>query len=150
MTEKQKRFCDEYLIDCNARQAAIRAGYAYSTAKKAAQWINPNNKGNSRIPFYPEMYDYIHSRLNQLDKTNIADAQEVLEYLTSVLRGESSSSVLAFCGDGGQEVVKKSPDEKERLKAAQMIGKRYGLFRESIDVGGAVPIVISGSDLLED
>lgn len=151
MTEKQKRFCDEYLIDCNAKQAAIRAGYTRSTASNASQWINPNNKGRDpRIPFYPEMYDYIHSRLNKLDKTNIADAQEVLEYLTSVLRGESSSSVLAFCGDGGQEVVKKSPDEKERLKAAQLIGKRYGLFRESIDVGGAVPIVISGSDLLED
>ena len=57
-----------------------------------------------------------------------------MEYLTSVMRGESQSSELAMCGDGCQETIEKPPDEKERLKAAELLGKRYRMFTENIDV----------------
>ena len=150
MNARQKKFCDEYLIDCNATQAAIRAGYSSSTASNASSWLNRGSKENPGSQFNPDMRDYIDSQLEQIHNEKIADAQEVLEYLTSVLRGESSSSVLSLCGDGCQTVVEKPPDEKERLRAAQLIGKRYGLFKDNIDVGGAVPVVIFGCDLLED
>lgn len=140
MNAKQKKFCDEYLIDCNAAQAAIRAGYSEKTAKQVGQRLLTN----------VDLKSYIEEQLERLHSEKIADAQEVLEYLTSVLRGESSSSVLSLCGDGCQTVVEKPPDEKERLKAAELIGKRYGLFKDNIDVGGAVPVVISGGDMLED
>lgn len=140
MNAKQKRFCDEYLVDCNATQAAIRAGYSKKTARQTGQ------ENLSK----PDIKTYIDERLEQMHNEKTADAQEVLEYLTSVLRGESSSSVLSLCGDGCQTVVVKPPDEKERLKAAELIGKRYGLFKDNIDVGGAVPVIISGGDMLED
>ena len=78
MTEKQKRFCDEYLVDCNATQAAIRAGYS----KKTAYAIGLNNLKKQ------ELKAYIDKQLEQLHNKNIADSQEVLKYLTSVMRGE--------------------------------------------------------------
>lgn len=150
MNARQKKFCDEYLIDCNATQAAIRAGYSRSTASNASCWINGEGQGRTGSLFRPDMREYIDGQLEQIHSEKVADAQEVLEYLTSVMRGESVASVLSLCGDGCQKVVEKPPDEKERLKAAQLIGKRYGLFKDNIDVGGVVPVVIFGCDLLED
>lgn len=140
MTPKQKRFCDEYLIDTNATQAAIRAGYSEKTAKV----IGAENLTK------PDIRAYIDERLAEMRSKTIADATEVMQYLTSVLRGESQSSVLALCGDGCQEVIEKTPDEKEKLKAAELLAKRYGLLTDKIGVEGVVPVVISGDDELED
>lgn len=123
MTPKQQRFCDEYLIDLNATQAAVRAGYSPKTAYS----IGEENLKK------PELEAYIDQQLEQLHSEKTADAQEVMEYLTSVLRGESSSSVLCMCGDGCQKVIEKAPDEKDRLKAAELLGKRYSLFTDRID-----------------
>lgn len=140
VTPKQKRFCDEYLIDCNATQAAIRAGYSAKTAYS----IGEENLKK------PELRAYIDQRLAEIQSKTIASAEEVMQYLTSVVRGESKSSVLSLCGDGCQEVIEKNPDEKERLKAAELLAKRYGLLTDKIGVEGVVPIVISGDDELED
>lgn len=140
MNERQKRFCDEYLIDCNATQAAIRAGYSEKTAYSQGQRMLKN----------VAVKTYIDEQLEQLHNEKTADAQEVLEYLTAVMRGTSTAAVLSMCGDGCQEVIEKAPDEKERLKAAELIGKRFGMFKEKVDVGGTIPVVISGGDELED
>ena len=132
MTAKQKRFCDEYLIDLNATQAAIRAGYS----KKTAYAIGEQNLKKL------ELQNYIEERMKEKEDSLIAKQDEVLKYLTSVMRGESKSSVLAMAGDGVQEVIQKPPDEKERTKAAELLGKRYRLFTDKVEVEGAVPIVI--------
>ena len=55
-----------------------------------------------------------------------------------------------MCGDGFQEVIKKHPDEKERLRAAELLGKRYSLFNDKVNVEGVLPVVISGGEALED
>lgn len=140
MTDKQKRFCDEYLIDCNATQAAIRAGYSPKTAYS----IGEENLKK------PELKTYIDERLEQLHSKKTADAQEVLEYLTSVMRGEHKEQILALCGDGMQEIQDIDVSAKDRIKAAELIGKRYGMFKDAVDLGGAVPVVISGGDDLAD
>lgn len=72
LTEKQKRFCDEYLIDLNATQAAIRAGYSEKTARQTAT-------ENLSKPYIRE---YIDKRLAEKDAELIADQDEVLKYLT--------------------------------------------------------------------
>lgn len=140
MTDKQKRFCDEYLIDCNATQAAIRAGYSPKTAYS----IGEENLKK------PELKTYIDERLEQLHSEKTADAQEVLEYLTSVMRGEHTEQVLRLDGDGVQVVDSVQTPTRDKLKAAELIGKRYGMFKDAVDLGGAVPVVISGGDDLED
>lgn len=140
MTEKQKRFCDEYLIDCNATQAAIRAGYSTKTAKQIGQ----------NLLTFVDLKAYIDERLERMHSEKTADAKEVLEYLTAVMRGEHKEQTMKFVGDGVQKIADIDVSAKERLKAAELIGKRYGLFKDNIDLGGAVPVVISGSDELED
>ena len=123
LTEKQKRFCDEYLIDLNATQSAIRAGYSEKTARAI---------GNENLS-KPYIREYIDKRLAEKDKKLIADQDEVLRYLTAVMRKETKSSVLARNEMGADEVIEKAPDEKEALKAADLLGKRYGLFTEKVE-----------------
>ena len=80
---------------------------------------------------------------------NIADTKEVMEYLTNVMRGKSRSSVLSMCGDGMQEIIEKPPDEKEKIKAAELIGKRYGMFKDNVDLNADVGVTIL-DDIPED
>lgn len=144
MTAKQKRFCDEYLIDLNATQAAIKAGYS----KKTAAVIATENLRK------PNIKEYIDKRMEEKEKSLIADQDEVLRYLTSVLRGESQSEVVVIESTGDfmsqARTMQKAPDEKERLKAAELIGRRYRLFTDKMEVASAIPVVISGADQLED
>ena len=126
LTAKQQRFCDEYLIDLNATQAAIRAGYS----KRTAYSIGIENLKK------PEIKNYIEARMTEKEKKLIASQDEVLQYLTSVLRGESQSTevVVEGIGDGCSEArtILKEPSEKDRLKAAELLGKRYGLYTEKV------------------
>ena len=132
MTERQKRFCEEYLIDCNGTQAAIRAGYSEKTATKiAAENLTK-----------PDIREYIDEKLAEMSSQRTADAREVMEYLTSVMRGEHKEQVLRLVGNGTQKIDSMNVTEKDRLKAAELIGKRYGLFKESVDVNGVVPVVL--------
>lgn len=133
MTEKQKRFADEYIVCLNATQAAESAGYS----KKTAGSIGQENLKK------PEIKSYIDAELARLKAENVADAQEVMEYLTAVMRGESRSSVLCMAGEGTQTIIKKKPDEKERLKAAELLGKRYGLYTDKIDMDADTELKIS-------
>ena len=92
--------------------------------------------------------------MDDLASKKIADQHEVLAYLTSVLRGETQSEMVVVegVGDGCSEArrLQKLPDEKERLKAAELLGKRMGLFKDKLDVTANVPVIISGGDDLED
>lgn len=143
MTDKQKKFCDEYLIDCNATRA-YKAVYTHINNEHSARTLA------SRLLTKVDIKEYIDRQLEKINSEKIADAEEVMKYLTSVMRGESSSSVLSLCGDGCQKVIVKPPDEKERMKAAELIGKRYSLFTDKMEVGGTVPVVIVGDDQLEE
>lgn len=131
MTEKQKKFCDEYLSDLNATRAykAVYKGVKSDEIAKAAA---------SRLLTNVNVKKYIADRMEEIHNEKTADAQEVIEYLTSVLRGKSSSTeiVVEGTGDGCSEArtIEKAPSEKERLKAAELLGKRYGLYTEKVDV----------------
>lgn len=132
MKEKQKRFCEEYLVDCNATQAAIRTGYSKKTARAVGQRLLTN----------VDIKKYIDQQLQKLKNEKIADAQEVLEYLTSVMRGEQKEQVALLTGEGVQDLVQKDVSAKDRLKAAELIGKRYGLFTEKLELQGGTTIQI--------
>lgn len=136
MTGKQRRFCDEYLIDQNGTQAAIRAGYSKKTANEQA----------SRLLANVNIRAYIDDQLEKMHDKTIADAEEVLRYLTSVVRGESESEIVVVeaTGDGLSEAknVKKAPDEKDKLKAAELLGKRYGLYSDKVNLTGTGTVMI--------
>lgn len=127
LTEKQKRFCDEYLIDLNATQAAIRAGYS----KKTAYSIGAENLTK------PEIQSFIRERLDEKAKMLIASQDDILRYLTSVMQGDSRSAVIVneSIGAGISRVreILKGPDENQRLKAAELLGKYHNIFNKKDD-----------------
>ena len=140
LTPRQQKFCDEYLISGNATDAAIKAGYSRKTAKQT---------GSENLS-KPDLRAYIDEQLAKIHSAKIADAEEVMKYLTSVMRGEHTEQVLKLVGEGVQTVTDIDVSAKERLKAAELIGKRYGLFTDKVGLEGAVPVIITGDDQLED
>lgn len=137
LNDKQALFVEEFIKLGNAYQAALNAGYKPSTAVDAAKWINPetlkSTSETERKKYRPAIRAAIDARMEEKKSELIADQDEVLQYLTAVLRGQSKSSVLARTDIGSEEVIEKPPDEKERLKSAELLGKRYGLYTEKID-----------------
>lgn len=140
MNERQKRFCDEYLIDCNATQAAIRAGYSEKTAYSQGQRMLKNI----------EVKTYIDEQLEQLHNEKIADAQEVLETLTRILRRQEKETVVVPCKrkrsyfDSASKKIVEENEEPMQVeiptavrdvnKAAEMLAKRYGLLVDKVSV----------------
>lgn len=142
LTIKQQRFADEYIISGNATEAAIVAGYA----KRAAYQQGAENLKK------PHIREYIDERLEAINSAKIADQEEVLQYLTSVMRGETQSAVVVIEGEGDgvscARLMDKTPDEKEKLKAAELLGKRYGAFTERVeaDVDLALSVTVDYGD----
>ena len=131
MTDAQRIFCNEYLIDTNATRAYKMA---YPKVKKdETAGVNA-----SRLLRNAKVKSYIEEKMKEKEAKLIATQDEVLKYLTSVLRGESESEVIVIEGDGdgysSAKRITKRPDEKEKLKASELLGKRYGLFVEKKDV----------------
>ncbi|MGS5517779.1 terminase small subunit [Clostridioides difficile] len=125
LTEKQKRFCDYYIETGNATEAAIRAGYSEKTAKV----IGAENLTK------PYLKNYIDEKLKEFESNRIADAKEVMEYLTKIVRNEAKEEVVVV-SENGVERVKKDVSIKDRNKAAELLGKRYRLFTDKIEVEG--------------
>ncbi len=118
LTEKQKRFIDYYVETANATESAKRAGYSSKTAK---------NIGAENLT---KLNYFIQERLQQLEDNRIASQEEVLQYLTKVMRGEEKDQ---FGLDASLQ---------DRTKCAELLGKRYGTFKEKVDVTGNIPVVI--------
>ena len=144
MTEKQKRFADEYIIDCNATRA-YKMAYPRVKSDSVAQ------ANGSRLLLNAMVKAYIDEQLEKIRSEKVADAQEVMEYLTSVMRGKSESEIVVVEGTGdgcsSAKRIKKSPDEKDKLKAAELLGKRYSMFKDNMSVD-IEPVVIV-NDLIE-
>lgn len=140
LTKKQKRFADEYLIDCNATQAAIRTGYSEKTAYSQGQRMLKN----------VEVRGYIDAQLARLHSQRTADAQEVIEYLTAVMRGEHKEQVLRLIGEGVQVIADIDVSAKERLKAAELLGKRHGLFTDKVNVSATIPVFVGENEFYEE
>lgn len=139
LTEKQKRFADYYIETGNATEAAIRSGYSKRTAKEMGyeNLTKPHIKG------------YIDEQLGQKDRARIASAEEVLELLTQMARGEmQEEQVVAY--NKTYEIAKRQIAPRDRAKAAELLGKRYSLFTDNVRHGGEVGINIEVDYAEED
>lgn len=154
LNTKEALFAKEYIINKgNAYQAALKAGYKEKTAKHAYEWLLetlPNPTAKRHLPYKAELTETIQAELDKIHSEKSADAKEVMEFLTSVMRGEETEQVLKLIGDGVQTIDDIDVSAKERLKAAELIGKMLGVFTDRINIKGAAPVVISGGDELED
>jgi phage terminase small subunit len=121
LTEKQKAFSDEYIISLNATDAAIKAGYSENSAKEI---------GHENLT-KPHIRKYIEKRLKEKESVRIATQDEVLEYLTEVMRGSEEEIDVFFDNQGQQREIRQPPKVKERTKAAELLGKRYAIFEHN-------------------
>ena len=144
LTEKQKRFADYYIETGNITEAATRAGYS----KKTARVIGQENL------LKPAIKGYIDEKLEAMQDERTASAKEVLEFLTKSMRGEIKEEVVVVegTGDGTSEarMIKKQIGLRDRIKSAELLGKRYRLFTDKVEVEGVVPVMIVGESELEE
>lgn len=138
LTEKQKAFADYYIECLNATEAARRAGYSKNTVGAI---------GHENLQ-KPKIKEYIEKRLAEKEEERVASQDEVLEYLTKVMRGEIKEEQVVTENTGDYQskakVVKKKVGPKDRNKAAELLGKRYALFKDNIDID------ITGVQIIDD
>ena len=141
---KQKAFADYFIETGNAYQSAIKAGYSENYAKGNVIKLLENESVKA----------YIYERMKQIESDRIAKAEEVLAFLSSSLRGEVVEEVVATETVDGMikpVILKKQLSAKDRIKAAELLGKRYALFTEKVDLEGNVGVtIIDDIGALED
>lgn len=131
LTEKQRIFCIEYLKDLNGTRA-------YKVAYPHVKNDNTAAAAASRLLRNVKIKSFIDKKLKEIEDKRIAKAEEVLKYLTSVMRGEETEEVVVVegSGDGKSEArtIRKEVSAKERIRAAELLGKRYALFTDKVDM----------------
>lgn len=148
LTDKQKLFANEYIIDLNATRAYQTVyGCSYQTA--SVEGCKSLRK--------PKIKKYIENIMESKQSELIASQNEILIYLTDIMRGKASSNeiVIEAIGNGETQarVIERTPTQGERLKACELLGKRYGLFaNKSIEIEQNNELVIKvlrASDVAE-
>lgn len=156
LTAKQQRFADEYLIDLNATQAAIRAGYSPKTA----------NEQGARLLANVSVRAYIDTRMAELSKrtgvnqeriirelariafVNPPDVVDMDEATISPYATEDDTAAIAAVkmkriptqdGEGVEREIRFA----DKIKALELLGKRFGMWidKQQVDIQGAVQIV---------
>ncbi|WP_375180524.1 terminase small subunit [Enterococcus rotai] len=132
MNNRQKIFVTEYLIDFNATQAAIRAGYSEKTARSQGQRLLTN----------VDIKNAIKEEREKIQDENIATAKDVEEFLSQAMNGQIDEEVLMVvgAGDGVGDVARerKELSAKDRIKAAELLGKRHALFTDRQEIDATV------------
>lgn len=136
LTEKQKLFVAEYLICLNATQAAISAGYSAKSARYTGRDLLKD----------PRIDKLVQSSLDSVQSEKISDVEEIMQYLTAVMRGQTEATVIVTeRRDDGTTVarlMKKQPSEKERIRAAELLARRYGLLKGDVNISGTANVTI--------
>lgn len=143
ITEYEKKiFANELMKDQNATRAymTIRPGVKSESARSMGAKLRNDT----------DVQTYIKSEMDKNVDKGAADKDEVLEYLTSVMRGEQKEQTLKWIGDGAQTIAEIDVSARDRLKAAELLGKNHGIFTDKVEVDSAVKVIFSGEgDLIE-
>lgn len=139
LTIKQQTFADYYIELGNATEAYIKAGYKASK-REVAEANARKLLGNDSVK------KYIKEKMQEIGSSRIAKAEEVLEYLTKGMRQELEEEVVVMVSTGDfmnePQIIKKKISIKDSNKCAELLGKRYALFTEKVDVEGNVGVTI--------
>lgn len=127
LTEKQKAFCKEYIVDLNGAQSAIRAGYSARTAKEQA----------SELLTKPNIKKYIQKLMDKKNNKLIASQDEVLQLLTDIARGNHKETTETIEKVGSMVTRRKEESTvkaSDRVKALDLLGRRYGIYIDKLQV----------------
>lgn len=138
LTPKEKKFCQEYVRTGNASEAVRLAGYSEKNVRQRG----------SKMLSKDYIQAYINELMEELKKETIADADEVMQLLTSIARGETKEENVVVDKAGNVSIVETRVKEKERVKALELLGKRYKLYTDKVEasVDGQVQVVFEGED----
>ena len=128
LNPKQQAFADYFIQFGNAEQAALKAGYSKAYARGNAHKLVAN----------VSIKKYIDKRLEEIKSERVADQQEILEYLTSIMRGEQTEETLRGVGEGAQMIDDIEVSAKDRIKAAELLGKRYTMWTDNQNISAIV------------
>lgn len=135
MTVKERKYADKYIETGNGVLSYKHAGFTAGTPATAAT-------EGSKLLRKPNVAKYIELKLQEISDATIADAKEVLQYLTSVMRSETKEETLIGVGAGHQKITKIAIQEKDKIKAAELLGKRYGTWIDRVEQTEPVTIKI--------
>ena len=143
LNDRQRAFADYYIESLNAFESAIKAGYSENYAKSRSYELLEN----------VGIKAYIDERMKEIESNRIAKAEEVLAFLSASLRGEILEEVISTETIDGMikpVILKKQISIKDRLKAAELLGKRYRMWTDKVEANIQQQIVFEGENDLEE
>lgn len=135
LTIKQKQVADDFIITGNRTKSYLKFYKNVKNRETAAA-------AASRLFATQDMKDYIEERMKELDEELIADQREVLRYLTSVVRGQETQQTLIGVGKGAQKITNIELNASDKIKAAELIGKRFGMWTDKVELESNDKVVI--------
>ena len=141
LNEKQKAFCDFYIESLNATESYQKA---YDCCYKTARTNGARLLTNANIK------KYIDDIMQSKDESRIASQDEILQILTDIARGIAEEEVVQFSQLGEELRTTRKPTIKDRMKASELLGKRYRLFVDKVEADVKQQVIFEGEDLLED
>lgn len=161
LSKRDILFADEYLIDLDAKNAAIRAGYKPTTAAKASEWIRDEN------PTKPRLREEILKRmaersrrtgvtadrvLMELAKIAFADIGDIVDLSTGEIQEDAKAVDTSAIASVKIRSTAHSTETEIRMadrnKALELLGKHLGMFADNVNINATVPVI--ADDIRED
>jgi phage terminase small subunit len=142
LNEKQKAFADYYIESLNATES-------YKKAYEVENQSTAESNG-SRLLRNAKVRKYIDDTMANKDESRIASQDEILQILTDIARGITEEEVVSFTPLGGELRTTRKPTIKDRMKASELLGKRYRLFTDKVEADIKQQVIFEGEGLLED
>lgn len=163
MTGRERAFVSEYLIDLNAYAAAVRAGYAPSTARNAASWIDAARPAKPKVRELLEKQMAERSKrtgvtadrvILELARIAFANVTDVVNVNTGrVLEDANREDTAAIAGirmKNGENSTEAEVKFADKLKALELLGKHMGMWVDNVKIDGSVPVIVDDTDASED
>lgn len=154
MSDRDKRFVDEYMVDFDAKNAAIRAGYSPKTAKDASAWVDTDH------PKKPAVREEIDRRMAQMSRRTGISEKRILDELARIAFADitdvvdadgklledidraDSAAIMSVRVKSGDEFEEREVRMYDKIRALELLGKRYGMFADKVKLDGPVPVII--------
>ena len=141
LNKKQKAFADYYIESLNATESYVKAyECSYNTART----------NGARLLANASIKKYIDEVMSAKDESRIASQDEILQILTDIARGVTEEEVVQFSQLGEELRTTRKPTIKDRMKASELLGKRYRMWTDKIEADVNQQVIFEGEDMLED
>ena len=141
LNEKQKAFANYYIESLNATESYAKAyECSYNTART----------NGARLLAKANIKNYIDEVMSAKDESRIASQDEILQILTDIARGITEEEVVQFSQLGEELRTTRKPTIKDRMKASELLGKRYRMWVDKVEADVNQQVIFEGEDMLED